>query len=68
MCSSCDGDYKDPEMTQDPERLTPEQEACNDGHHSSVTWDGYRGLFTCDECGAELVLPELAAALGYTVC
>lgn len=68
MCSNCDGAYEDPEITQDPERLTPEQQACNEGQHGFLDWDGYRGLFTCRECGAQLVLPELAEALGYVVC
>jgi hypothetical protein len=65
MCSNCSGSYEDPEMTQDPERLTPEQEACNNGAHCELDWDGYRGVFKCRECGAQLVLPELAEALGY---
>lgn len=47
---------------QEPVRLSPEQEEC--AHpEEGLTWDAYRGVFNCGECGAQLVIPELAEAL-----
>ncbi len=66
MCSACSGDYEDPEVTQYvPEeaiRLSPEQEECPHPEEG-LEWDAYRGVFRCGECGAQLVIPELAEAL-----
>ena len=44
-------------------KLSPEQEECP---HMSVTWDGFKQLFTCKECGGRIVVPDLAEALGFT--
>lgn len=49
-------------VPQEPVRLSPEQEEC--AHpEEGLTWDAYRGVFNCGECGAQLVIPELAEAL-----
>lgn len=62
MCSNCSGDYEDP-GEEKPIRLAPEQQGCE---HQEVDWNFYRSLFICRECGAQIILPELAEALGYT--
>jgi len=54
--------HNEPEQ---PVRLSPEQEACL---HIQTTWLRYSCLFTCDECGALLILPEQAEVLGLCVC
>lgn len=58
MCSACSGDYEDPDILID----AAEEPECQ---HTQVTWNGYRSLFICQACGAHLVIPELAEALGY---
>jgi len=50
---------------EEPIRLTPEQAECP---HVEITWLRYSCLFTCDECGALLILPEQAEVLGLAVC
>jgi hypothetical protein len=61
MCSSCAGHYEDPDVTiyvdDEPEPECP---------HTQVSWDGYRSLFKCKSCGAQIVNTELAEALGLT--
>jgi hypothetical protein len=52
-------------IPEQPVRLSPEQEECQHPEEK-LAWDNYRGLFTCGECGAQLVIPELEEGLGLS--